>query len=321
METNKDIVYTTSYLKRKHTCGEFIYKSIGSKAMERGSIIHEMLELGVTKYNKGGSTYRGVFRPYQFEHNFEEYKAIANMVVDKEPHLFTDKWKNEVTLNTTTSKGHKISGIVDTMNISGSVCTMIDWKTGYSRASKNVEIDMLQALMYLYIVFQNYPYITEAKFTYYYVESTDRLPITATTSDIKNLEVIIEKYIAIANKRGLELNSSCHYCKNYDSCPLISDKLTKLNTLDMKELKIMEKVIKARKEDIKEDWLKDEDKKDKNFYNKYSYYVKKDDLDKEQLCCCVKEDIKVSKALCEKFKKEGVEIIERKVVVVKPSAN
>jgi len=318
--SNKEQVYTTSYLRKKHTCGEFEDKKGSSLAMERGSIIHEILELGTDKYNKKGSTYRGDFRPFTFTHNFTEYEDIANMVMKKHPHLFTDLWKKEVELNAVTSKGHKVSGIVDSLCITGTSISMNDWKTGWSRANKNDELDMLQAVMYLYLAFQTYPHLTDAKFTYFYVEANEYLTVPATSKDIKKLEMQIEKFIALAQNSGLKIQSKCNYCGNMETCPLIADKLTKLESINYQDIKVMEKVLKQRKENIKDVWKEDETKIKENFSSSRAYYVKKVDLSKEQLSQLVKEDIKVPKATAFKLMDEGIEVTEKESLRVKQSA-
>lgn len=313
-------VYTTSYLRRRHTCGNFEYRKKGALSMERGSYIHEALELGVGKANRKGSTYRGTFRPFTFEHNFDEYDDITNMIMKEHPHLFTDLWKKEVELNATTSKGHKVSGIVDSLCITGTSISMNDWKTGWSRADKNNELDTLQAVMYLYLAFKTYPHLTDARFTYFYVEANEYLTIPATSKSIQKLEMQIEKFIALAKNSGLKVQSKCNQCNNMETCPLIAKNLTTLDTIPYQDIKIMEKVLKQRKENIKEEWKKDETKTKENFSSSRTYYVKKMDLSKEQALQLLKEDIKVPKATAFKLKEEGVEVSEKESLRVKQSA-
>jgi hypothetical protein len=283
--------------------------------------LHSILELGVENYDKKGSTYRGTFRPYKFEHDFKELEEIALGIMKKSPHLFTENWKVETELNAETSKGNMLSGIVDTMTITGSSASLVDWKSGRTRQDKNEEIDMLQAIMYAFIVFKLHPYLTEVKFTYYYIDSDgEYLTLNFATSDLKNLEIIIEKYIAISKYRGLALNNSCKYCKNANTCPLVANKLKNVEDLDMSEIRALESVLKTRREEIKALWLKSDELKAKNFSTSRTYAVYKADLTVDQQLALLKDKITVTKKIKEKLELEGIEVIENKFLKMKPKA-
>jgi len=317
-------VWTTSSIKSAVKCKDFANdNSVPSLALEKGNMIHEMLEKRLKDVNLAYTTYRGVKTYYKLEHTTQEYVAIVKQVMRKHPDMFTEDWQTEVTLNANI-EGYTISGIIDTFMIKDSYASAVDYKSGISRARKDSELDMLQGLVYAYLLFSNYPYITHVTFTFLYVEGDEHITLDFRQEDIGLLKTLIVKWITIARYSGRKTGYHCQWCKHSSTCGLVRELETNIEKHDMKTTKVLKKVCEQRIEQIKSQWL-EEDKNTKEMKHfsitKMYYAIPDDSMTKEQLMLLLKDKVKVKKAMAEELKLNGIEVKEQDSYRVKRSAN
>jgi len=317
MTDKKEFIYTTSNIKNMLACSNYKSDPSGSPAMERGSIIHSILEEGIENYDKTGSTYRGKWRPYKYleELDLSELEDIATQFIDDHKQWFTGDWKVEQELHTKTrNKGYAISGIVDKMIINATEAVLLDWKTGVSRASTKSDFDMLQAVMYAYLAFQNYPYITNATFTYVYIDSIDdHVSLRFHISDLPKMEAFIERMIYATHYTGLKINEKCKWCVNKATCPLMAQKSANLETLSAKELKNVKNAIDVILKELRGKQLEEElnNNELKTFTNVKMYYINPEELPDIERLALLKDKVKITKKKALYYKQLGYKVMEK----------
>lgn len=309
----KETVYTPSSVKAKLSCAGFANDPKGSIPLEKGSMIHSMLEVGIENYDRNGSEYRGKYRPFTHEHNYQEYEDIASQFITDFPQYFTPEWQKEQEIDCVTPKGHKMSGIVDIMKIGSTSAVLADFKSGMTRLNTSSEHDMLQAIWYSYIVFKTNPNITDVRFTYLYVEGDDFNSIDFNINDLSNLESIIERFIFATKFTGLRVNNRCKWCKDKAICALLSKEAENFESKGVAKIKKIKNACEAHIKNIKADKLKEaeEAQEYKGFTKVNYYYIDKSELTKDELLELMKDNIKLTKKKALMFKDLGKKVTEK----------
>lgn len=308
-------VYTVSSVKRMLSCAGFENDPRGSIALERGSVLHEILELGVDGYSREGSVYRGEFRPYTHDLDFEELEDIATQFMEEHPEYFTPDWKKEQEIHCTTKNGYTISGIVDLHRISSTSAVLLDWKSGISRANINDELDMLQAIWYSYIVLKTKPSVVDVTFSFVYIEEDDAfITINFNINDLKKMESIIERYIFATHFTGLKVNNKCKWCNKRGTCPVLAKEALGLEALGIKKVKQIKGATEAIIKQYKEKKL--EEAKSSNDFNGFTtvnmYYLDTSQLSDAERLELVKDKIKLTKKKALFYQEQGKKLTIKK---------
>ena len=309
-------VYTVSSVKSLLSCKGFKNNPKGSLAMTRGSLLHSMLEMGIEDYDKKGSEYRGTYRPYNFldEINLDELEDTASVFMDEHPEYFTNEWTKEQEIHCTTKSGYQISGIVDSMVIRSTSASLIDFKSGISRADIRNELDMLQAVWYSYIIFKTKPTITDVAFSFIYIEADDQfININFNINDLSKMEAMIERFIFATKYTGLRVNNKCKWCNERDTCVLLALEAQTLEKFGIKKVKDIKGACEASIKDYKENKLQEaRDSEDfKGFTTVVLHYIKTDQLSTAEKLTLIKDEIKITKKKSKLYEAQG-KIITKK---------
>jgi len=310
---SREKVYTTSSIKAMLSCAGFKNNPRGSLAMTRGNMLHSMFELGVENYDKKGSEYRGEYRPYSFldKIDLEELEDMATQYMRDHPEYFTKDWEREQEINCTMPCGYKISGIVDAMSIKSTSAILVDYKSGVSRANPSSILDMLQAIMYAYIIFKTKPSITDVRFTFLYIEGVDDyITRDFNINDLNKMEQLIEKLIFATQYTGLRVNSKCKYCNNKGTCVLLAKEAESLDSFGIKKVKAIKAACKAKEEEYKEEKLSEAKKSEdyQGFTKVMLYSVDKDKLSEAQLLDLLKDEVKLTKKKALYLEEQGIKV-------------
>jgi len=319
------VTYTVSSIKRLLGCSQFQRKET-SIALEKGSIIHGILE-NPTGYDKTGSTYRGEKRPYVFEHDLDEYEQIAENTIKTHPEYFEGNWITETELNLYLKDEMfgdiELNGILDKLRLTPDKATIIDWKTGVTRADINNPLDMLQALFYTFLVMYTYQDIPLVEFSYVYIEQNHKISVT-TLNNFENRERIyrsIKMWLFATKYAGgsLKIGTGCTYCGRLTSCPFVSQELALLESnperLDVKQIKLLKSLI-TKIYDVRKNELIEELPEDKVKLMNY-YYVEKNELTFEKLFELVPDTIRITKAVADKLMDSQIPIINKQTKTLK----
>jgi hypothetical protein len=317
--------YTVSSIKRLLGCSQF-QKKEASYALERGSIIHSILE-NPAGYDRTGSIYRGEKRPYNLEHDFDEYEQIVENTMKTYPEYFRGEWIPETELNLFFKDeilgDIELSGILDKLRLTPDKATIIDWKTGVTRADINNPLDMLQALFYTFLIMYTYQNIPLVEFNYVYVEQDYKISLT-TTNDYEHRARIyrsLKMWLFATKYAGgnLRIGAGCAHCGRLTSCPYVNQELTLLEVdperLDVKKIKLLKSLI-THIYDTRKNELIDELPVDRVKLMNY-YYVKKSELTFEKIFELTPDTIKITKSIADSLMGSQIPIINKQTKTLK----
>lgn len=314
------IAFTPSKITKMLGCSGFD----GSKktlALERGSIIHSIID-NSNNYNKEFSVYRGDKTPFQFEHNFKEYEELVDDIKEDYPQFFTQDWLKEVELSITYNDKFlgeiEFNGIIDKLQLKEKEATLVDWKTGATRANKDNPIEMLQSIFYSFLVMQKYQYLEKVTFNYVYVEQSHIITQTIVNSpeSRKNLYRYLRMwaFAAIQNKGTYKVTSKCNWCQKLTTCPFIDEELKAIelekDRLTVEKVKLYKSLISSIYDSRKKEII-DESPTDKIKIMNY-FYVAKNDLETGDLLELMPDIIKVNKVKAKELEEKGVHVENRK---------
>lgn len=314
------ITFTPSKITKMLGCSGFD----GSKktlALERGSIIHSIID-NSNNYNKEFSIYRGDKTPFQFEHNFKEYEELVDDIKEDYPQFFTQDWLKEVELSVTYNDKFlgeiEFNGIIDKLQLKEKEATLVDWKTGATRANKDNPIEMLQSIFYSFLVMQKYQYLEKVTFNYVYVEQSHIITQTIVNSpeSRKNLYRYLRMwaFAAIQNKGTYKVTSKCNWCQKLTTCPFIDEELKTIELekerLTVEKVKMYKSLISSIYDSRKKEII-DENPTDKIKIMNY-FYVAKNDLEIGDLLELMPDIVKVNKVKAKELEEKGIHVENRK---------
>lgn len=294
--------YSVSKIKAKLGCGSFKQKEVNSFALEKGSIIHSILE-DENNYNKEYSIYRNNKRYYQHTHDFKEYENIVRLVKIHYPEYFEGKWYIEeqfdIEINDKLLGNILLTGIIDKYKIDGDTCTIIDWKSGISVADTNNFIDMLQAHYYMYAISVKYPHLKNITFSYVYVEQFHKITLELNiTNEMRDkLFNHIKHFIfaaSLTSEDTYRVTKHCTYCNNISSCPLINKNIQNMNDdMNINDIKKYRSIINTLYDNKKIEII--ENSNSSNIKTVNYYYINKNDIPDSILVNMLSDNVKITK--------------------------
>jgi len=317
--------YTVSSIKTMLGCSHYS-SSKNSFSLEKGAILHSILE-NSNKYSKEYSIYRGKRTPYEFEHDFELYESIVDDVKDTFPDFFTNDWIKEVELDLVYNDKYlgeiQLSGIIDKVRITQEKITIVDWKSGVSRADKNNPMDMLQALIYTFLLAQKNQQVPIIEFFYVYIEQNHTINVLTqnTPETRKTMYRAIRMWIFATQfqQNSYKISQRCNYCDRLTTCPVVDKELNELEAdvtrLTVDKIKFLKSII-SKIYDSRKSELIEEMGNDKIKIMNY-YYVNKKDLTAEEILSLIPDVLKIKKTEAEEFQKRGIDVVNKKIKALK----
>jgi ATP-dependent exoDNAse (exonuclease V) beta subunit len=301
--------YTASSLKKALKCKGFEQENATSQAMERGSILHDLLS--GKEYSTQYSMYKGEKRQYKFEHDIEALEEIVDQV-RAEYRDIVELYNSEEILTTEISsllnENYYLEGIIDRYLVSGTEAHIVDWKSGRSRLKVDDPMDMLQSIVYSLLVFKIFKNVQKISFEYIYIETFYSQELVYERKDMQGLENLIDALVYSIKNVGYNVGEHCKYCNKADKCPLVDETLRQVlyKEIELENLKVYKKIVNNAL-DLRKETLKETDEGKMMLRSIQYHYVKKQNLQASDLLELVSDEVKINKLKAKELNEKGIE--------------